>query len=301
MALLWDAVATKNARLLSQGLKSLPNKLDLATWLNYVRCHDDIGLGFDDADIRACGYEPRAHRRFLLDWFTGNFEGSPARGRPFGVNTKTGDARIAGALASLVGLDTALEANDQEAIDHCVELILTLHGMILSFGGIPLIWYGDEIGTRNDNSFLDDANKAGDTRWIHRPHINWDQAEERHNHGTVEQRIFSGLKRLIAVRKTMTAFADFNNRELIDVDNPHLFVLLRTHPSLQGDSVLVVANFDGTPQYLDLENLGNRGRFQFGQVQDLASGQTPALFNGRVVVPPYRFYWLTDQRTGLGL
>jgi len=301
MALLWDAVATKNARLLTQGLKSLPNKLDRATWLNYIRCHDDIGLGFDDSDIRACDYDPQAHRRFLVDWFTGRFENSPARGRPFGVNPKTGDARIAGALASLAGLEFALEHEDPQGISDAIDLILTLHAMILSFGGIPLIWYGDEIGTCNDDSFLNDANKAGDSRWVHRPRINWERADQRHNHGTPEQRIFDGLKHLIAVRKTTPTFADFNNRELIDVENPHLFAFLRTHPALQGNSVLVVANFDVTPQYLDLESLSKRGYFRVGHVQDLASGRSPALFEGRLVVPPGRFYWLTDQGASAGL
>jgi amylosucrase len=288
---------------LSQGLKSLPNKLDRATWLNYVRCHDDIGLGFDDADIRACGYEPYAHRRFLVDWFTGRFEDSPARGRPFGVNPKTGDARIAGSLASLVGLQTALERDDREAIESAVDLILSLHGMILAFGGIPLIWYGDELATFNDDSFLQDPSKAGDSRWVHRPRIDWDRADRRHARGTAEQRVFDGVKRLIAVRKTIPAFADFNNRELIDVDNPHLFAFLRTHPTLQGESVLVVANFDVAPQYLDLDNLGarGRGRFGLGQVQDLANRESPAIFNGRLVVPPFRFYWLSDQRLGAAL
>ena len=75
MALLWDAVATRNAKLLNQGIHSLPDKLDRATWLNYIRCHDDIGLGFDDADIREADYEPRAHRKFLVDYFTGKYEG----------------------------------------------------------------------------------------------------------------------------------------------------------------------------------------------------------------------------------
>ena len=51
MALLWDAVATKNANLLNLGVKNLPNKLDRATWLNYVRCHDDIGLGLDRKSV----------------------------------------------------------------------------------------------------------------------------------------------------------------------------------------------------------------------------------------------------------
>ena len=64
-------------------------------------------IKFDDDDIRSAGYEPAAHRRFLLDWFTGRFEGSPARGVPFGVNERTGDARISGSLASLVGLEAA--------------------------------------------------------------------------------------------------------------------------------------------------------------------------------------------------
>ncbi|NCA68616.1 MAG: alpha-amylase [Sphingobacteriia bacterium] len=293
MALLWDAVATKNAKLLNQGIKNLPNKLDRATWLNYLRCHDDIGLGFDDADIRACGYEPYAHRGFLVDWFTGKFEGSPARGRPFGVNLKTGDARIAGALASLAGLETALESADEEAIEHIIDLILTLHAMILSFGGIPLLWYGDEIGTLNDFSFLDDRDKASDNRWIHRPRIDWSRAERRHTSATLERRLFEGLKRLIAVRKDTTAFADFNNRELIEVENPHLFVFLRTHPSATDSStVLVAANFDAAPQYLDLDCLSRRGLFRYGQIIDLASGQTPAIFNNRIVIPAHRFYWL---------
>jgi len=214
MALLWDAVATKNAKLLKQGIRSLPTKLDRATWLNYVRCHDDIGLGIDDADIRLVRYEPTAHRKFLVDYYTGEYEDSNARGQPFGCNGKTGDARISGTLASLVGLEAALDAQDEEAVDRAVKLILLMHSMILSFGGIPLFYYGDEIGTLNDCSFQQDEIKAGDNRWIHRPHIDWGQAELRHQHGSVEYRIFEGLKKMIAVRKTIQAFADFNNREL---------------------------------------------------------------------------------------
>jgi hypothetical protein len=100
------------------------------------------------------------------------------------------------------------------------------------------------------------------------------------------------------VRKDTPAFADFNNRELIDVENPHLFVFLRTHPSLAANSVLVAANFDAKPQYLDLDTLNRRGLFRYGQIIDLASGESPAVFNNRVVVPPYHFYWLANQRPG---
>jgi amylosucrase len=292
MALLWDAIATRNALLLNQGILSLPDKLDRATWLNYARCHDDIGLGFDDNDIRAVGYDPIAHRRFLVDYFTGSFDSSPARGQPFGLNEKTGDVRISGSLASLVGLESALEQGDEALVAVAIDQILLLHGLIMSFGGIPLLYFGDELGTVNDYTHQDLPARAGDNRWIHRPTYDWPRTELRHQHGSVEQRIFDGISRLIAVRKTLTAFADFNNRELIDVGNDHLFVFIRGGLDSPENSVLVVANFDDHPQQLDLDDLRNRGRFGLGQLRDLASGESPAQFKQQLVIPPHRFYWL---------
>jgi len=296
MALLWEAIATKNAKLLDQGIRSLPDKLDRATWLNYVRCHDDIGLGFDNSDIVKAGYDPYAHRRFLVDYFTGVYDDSPARGQPFGRNDKTGDARISGALASLVGLEVAIERNDELAIGRSIDLILLLHSMIMSFGGIPLLYYGDEIGTLNDCTFLQDENKAKDNRWMHRPRIDWDRAERRHSHGSVEQRIFTGLQKMIAVRKSTPAFADYNNRTLIETGNPHLFVFMRNNPFIHHDSVLIVGNFDSSPQSLTLSDLANRGQFAYGQLRDLYSGEAPTQFKDQLVVPSHRFYWLTDAR-----
>ena len=294
MALLWDAVATKNSSLLNQGLKSLPAKLDRATWLNYLRCHDDIGLGMDDTDIRAVGYEPIGHRKFLIDYYTGNYSDSDAKGLLFGHNPKTGDARIAGTLASLAGLETALESGDEARIDNAVKHILLLHSMIMSFGGIPLLYYGDELGTLNDMSFLNDVHKSSDTRWSHRSCINWERAEQRHQPGTIEHRIFMALKKMIAVRKEITAFADFNNRELIQVDNPHLFVFSRFDLARSSGGVLVVGNFDAKPQYLDLAPLEKVFRLNYKLARDLYSGDTPAIFKDQLVIPPFHFYWLSD-------
>jgi amylosucrase len=295
MALLWDAVATKNTRLLNQGLKTHPHKLERATWLNYVRCHDDIGLGYDDNDIRAVGYEPASHRRFIIDYFTGAYEDSYARGLPFGRNEKTGDARISGSLASLAGLEYALENNDPDAIQKSIKLILLLHSMILSFGGIPLLYYGDEIGTINDRSFLEDESKANDTRWAHRPKIDWERAERRNIPGTVEYQIFSALKKMIAVRKETAAFADFNNREIIEVDNPSLFVFSRYAYSQSSDRVLVVGNFNAKLAHLELSELGYQAGLKLGLLHDLYSGKTPTMLKTSIVIPPFHFYWLTDQ------
>ncbi len=274
------------------GSPELPDKLERATWLNYVRCHDDIGLGFDDADIVYCHYEPRAHRRFLVEYFSGARDDSPARGQPFGNNSRTGDARISGSLAALVGLETFLESGDEAGIDITIRQILLLHSVTLSFGGIPLIYYGDEIGTCNATDFLLDPDKARDNRWMHRPRIDWNRAERRHMAGTAEQRIFDGLRRMIAVRKSIPAFADFNNRELIDVGNEHLFVYLRNNPYLQQDTVLVVNNFHDHPQQLDLTDLGNRGLFELGNMRDLVSGEAPVQREEQVLIPAASFYWL---------
>jgi amylosucrase len=292
MALLWDAVATKNARLLNQGIRSLPEKLDRATWLNYIRCHDDIGLGFSDDDIWAVGYEPAPHRRFLVDYYTGAYADSEARGKPFGRNDKTDDARICGSLASLAGLEAALEHHDHLGIDRAVERILLLHAMLMSFGGIPLLYYGDEIGALNDVSYLEDMSKANDSRWIHRPRIDWEIAELRHTRGSIQARLFDGLKKMIAVRKMTPAFADFNNRELLHVSNPHLFVFLRTLPE-RGESVLIVANFDDAPQSLLSEDLQKPEMPDFRQVTDLFSGKSPAHSNGSLKVAPRQFLWLS--------
>lgn len=295
MALLWDAVATKNALLLNHGVRSLPVKLDRATWLNYVRCHDDIGLGFDDQDIRRAGYEPHAHRQFLLDYFTGRFAGSTARGLPFGVNLKTGDARFSGSLASLVGLEAALEANDAHAIDMAIQTMITLHAVILSFGGIPLLYYGDAIGMLNDSVYLSDPSKADDNRWMHRYNFDWEKAEKRKQSGTVENQIFSALKKLIALRKEIFAFADLDNRQLLSVSNINLLVYLQTDHRASQKKVLVVANFNAEPQVLQLDEIGASILFHRQVAKDLVAGTQLDLSSGGITVPALGFLWLTED------
>jgi amylosucrase len=294
MALLWDAVATKNAVLLDRGIKSLPRKLERATWLNYIRCHDDIGLGFDDNDIRLSGYDPVQHRRFLVDYYTGRFADSPARGLPFGANDKTGDARISGSLASLVGLESALESQNEEAIDNAIKTIVLLHSMVMSFGGIPLLYYGDSIGTLNSLEYLADPAKSSDNRWMNRSHFDWNKAAKRHQAGTVEQRIFGKLKKLIALRKNLPVFADFDNRKMLEVDNPNLLVFGRVDSQQNHSNVLVIGNFNVAAQTLHVGALRQVGFFQQDSMQDLCTDTQIGVENETIVVPPLSAYWLSD-------
>ncbi|MEA5475501.1 alpha-amylase family glycosyl hydrolase [Synechococcus sp. CCY9201] len=292
MALLWDAVATQNARLLTRGLRSLPNKLDRATWLNYLRCHDDIGFGFDDQDVLAVGYQPRSHRRFLTDFFCGEFEGSPSRGLPFMRNEVTGDARICGSLASLAGLEKAMQEENPVAINIAISRILMLHSLIFSFGGIPLLYNGDALGLLNDYSYQQDPAKVSDNRWVHRPSIDWQHAERRHQSGTVENRLFTALRRMIAIRKSLDAFADFNNRELLDTGNEHLLCFLRSYQQRPSEQVLVVANFHSTPQALPVDVLRRRGLDFTAPLIDVFTGRRPHQIEENILLQSYQFYWL---------
>lgn len=292
MALMWEAVATKNTTLLNKGIQSIPEKLERATWLNYIRCHDDIGWGFSDTDIIDSGFDPVLHRRFLVDYYTGNYGMSNAKGFAFGVNKKTGDARISGSLASLAGLETALLDNNPEAIDSAIKTIILLHNIILSFGGIPLLYYGDDTGTLNDDAYLSDVHKSNDNRWTHRPQLNWKKIEKRKEAGTVEYRIFNALKRLIAIRKEIPAFADKNNREILDTNNPHLLAFSRFDQTGANVRVLAISNFSDVDQTLDTASFRQKGFFQFEDVKDLASGETFTLSSNIMTIPALSFYWL---------
>jgi len=162
----------------------------------------------------------------------------------------------------------------------------------MSFGGMPLIYYGDAIGTLNDNSYLDDELKYHDSRWIHRPMMDWSKAELRKQNGTIEQRIFSSIKKMIAVRKEVLAFADHNNREIIDVDNPHLFIFSRFDIHNSQSRVLVICNFDVAPQALEIEPLRRLGYLKLANVQDLYSGESFSTLQDQLLIPPLTFYWL---------
>jgi len=217
-----------------------------------------------------------------------------ARGLPFGENPKTGDARFSGSLASLVGLEAAMQAHDAQAIDLAIQTINTLHAVILLFGGIPLMYYGNATGMLNDVVYLADPDKADDNRWVHRYDFDWDEAAKRKQPGTVENRIFCAIKKLIAVRKALFAFADFDNRQLLSVSNPNLLVYLRTEPKMHQNKVLVVANFNTEPQTLQMDDLGSAILFPRHIATDLVTVTDLQLTDRSITVPARGFLWLKE-------
>lgn len=268
MALLWESLATRDTRVLQRALQHRFAIDPHAAWVNYVRCHDDIGWGFADEDVEAAGFNAGQHRLFLTQFYTGKFPGAFARGLPFQEDPKTGDARVSGTCASLAGLERALEMGDEKEIDHAIRRILLLHGVIMTIGGIPLIYLGDELGMLNDYSFLESQDKLADSRWVHRPRFDWEAAEERWDRDSVPGRVYDGLSRLTQLRRQNLAFSRAET-EFVDSGNAHVLGYFRNHDSR---SVLVLANFSDAEQSIEAWRLRQLGLRK--TMVDLVSGKS---------------------------
>jgi amylosucrase len=285
MALLWEALATRDVKLLDHSLRHRFRLPAGCAWVTYLRSHDDIGWTFDDKDAAWEWIDAAGHRRFLNAFYTGRIPGSFARGVPFQENPDTGDARVSGTLASLAGLEAAVQQDDPRAISLAVRRILLLHSIILSIGGIPLIYLGDELGTLNDYSYAFDPARAADSRWVHRPEMDWTRAERRYDPRTVEGQVFAGLTHLIRLRKEQPALAG-GAAEFVESGSPHLLAYIRAG---DGQRLLVIANFADMPAELDANRLRIYGPGY--HLTDLVTGQervTP----GPLRLEPYQCVWL---------
>ncbi len=247
MALQWDALATGDTRVMLAAQPELLQKPPRASWITYTRCHDDIGLGYDDAMIAQAGYEPYAHRKFLKEYYSGVFPGSPATGALFSVNPRTQDARISGSLASLCGLEKAVREDDAQAIELSIRKILLMQAHSFFLGGVPMLFYGDETGCTNDYSYLQDPAKSYDNRWLHRPMTDWKKNARIDTPGTIENRIFTATQRLLAIRKSLPAVADHANLQWLAPHNIRVAGYVREYG---GQRIFAVFNFSGQAAFL---------------------------------------------------
>ena len=293
MALQWDALATGETKVMLAAQHEILQKPFGTSWINYTRCHDDIGLGYDDYMINDAGYNPYEHRNFLKNYYAGFFEGSVARGALFGVNTKTQDARISGSLASLCGLEKAIDDKDVTATDTAIKKILLMQAHSFFMGGIPMIFYGDEAGYTNDYSYLKDEGKAYDNRWMHRPLIDWEKNKKITVTGTPEQKVFSGTQQLIALRKKLTVISDLKNITWLQPHNAHVAGYLRKH---ENKKLYGVFNFSNAPAPLTWFVFKQHGPSS-AKLYDYWSEQFFNVGNDNeyLILEPYSFYLLEQQ------
>ncbi len=287
MALLWNTLATREVNLLSQAIRQRSKIHSDCAWVNYVRCHDDIGWTFSDEDVGWLGINGYEHRQFLNRFYTGRFEGTFARGLPFQENPKTGDCRISGMTASLAGLEQAMAQQNEFEIDLAIRRILLIHGIALSYGGIPLIYLNDEIGALNDYSFRDDPAKAGDSRWVHRPEANWMNYDLRHANGhapSIQARIFTEMRHMIQVHKSQPAL--MGSLDGVDTGNPHVLGFAHYHAT---GPLLVLGNFSERPQRVSAAVLRQQG-FTWPATDLITSSDVD--LSADVALSPYQLAWL---------
>ncbi|MBQ7174008.1 MAG: amylosucrase [Lachnospiraceae bacterium] len=280
MATTWHTAATRDTRLLRRQLDIVAALPKEYVFLNYLRCHDDIGWGLDYSTLRGYGQEEIPHKKYLNDYFRGLTKGSRSRGELYNDDPVTMDARFCGTTASMCGLEAAEEDGDPAAVDLAVRQDLMLHAYMLTQSGIPVLYSGDEIGQLNDRSYRDDPLKQADSRYLHRGAMRWDLAEKRHDESTPEGKIFEGLGRLEEIRRTEPVFMNRAEMWTADTGDNALLCVGRWY---EGEKLLAVFNFSEQDKVAYLpENDGN--------YRDLITGQimTPAA----VPLAGYGFRWM---------
>ncbi len=288
MASTWHTVATQDTRLMKHQLASVFALPKEYVFLNYLRCHDDIGWGLDYPFLRTFGIDEVAHKKYLNDYFKGDFRGSPSRGETYNDAPELGDARMCGTTASLCGLESASK-------EMAIKLDIMLHAFLLTQSGIPVIYSGDEIGQLNDYSYHDspDPDRAADSRYVHRGAFHWENAAKREDMSTPEGKIFDAVHRLVKLRDTQAVFSNSADTWLVETGSDHVLGIGRYYgEKTQKEKMLAFFNFSDEPQTITTsENFS--GIFSYRNMITGENFRTDSL--GHIRLESFGFLWLLAE------
>ncbi len=289
MVMLWSSIATRKADLITHAHLRMQSAPSNTAWCTYVRCHDDIGWAVTDHDAGSAMVSGAAHRSFLSQFFRGDFPTSFARGVAFSTNPETGDERTCGTAAALCGIDAARDTGDDAALQAGIDRLLLMYGVVLGFGGVPLIYMGDELALANHDGYVDTPEHADDSRWIHRPDMPWaGSAAKRKDLLSVEGRVFARFAHLISVRRSIPAIHAAGSVQWFWIGHPSVFGFVRRHPSK--GALMVLANVSDEAVPLDPQLPHRMG---FLKPDDrLAPGSL--LTNGLLSMKPLSVRWISD-------
>ena len=280
MATTWHTVATRNVGLLKKQLDIINSLPKQYVFLNYLRCHDDIGWGLDYASLRMEGMDERAHKKYLNDYFQGYAGDSNSRGELYNADPVTGDARFCGTTASMCGVEKAGFEKDEQAMEKAIRMDVMLHAYMFMQSGIPVLYSGDEIGQVNDYTYKKDPDKAPDSRYIHRGAMNWELADKASDETTVEGKLFQSLSRLELLRRREKVFVSYADTWTIETWDPSVLCIGRYY---EGEKILGLFNFSEHDRTAWINETD-------GDYVDLLSGQERKASG--VDIPAYGFYYL---------
>ena len=275
MATTWHTLATQDTRLLKHQIDQISALPSDCLFQNYLRCHDDIGWGLDYPWLRQFGTEEVSHKKYLNDWFTGKWPGSPSRGELYNDDPRLGDARLCGTTASLCGMESA---KTEEEVELALACDLMLHAWMLTQSGIPVLYSGDEVGQLNDNSYHDDPDKAADSRYLHRGNFDWEKAELRKDTVTYQGKLFAALRKLETIRGSEPVFRSDAKMTAFDTGSVNVLGIRR---DLGDEHFIGLFNF--SPKNVPLLMRGENG-------VDLLRPEITV--NTQIELPPYGFLWM---------
>ena len=278
MATTWNSIATGDIRLLKKQMDIVNQLPKQYVFLNYLRCHDDIGWGLDYETMRPWGIKEIPHKRYLNDYFTGKIQGSVSRGELYNDDPVTQDARFCGTTASMCGIEKAGFEHDEEAMNAAVREDIMLHAYMLTQSGIPMLYSGDELGQVNDYSYKNDPEKCADSRYIHRGKLPWELAEDKEDVTTVQGNIFQTLDRLEKIRRQEITFDKDADVYTYDVHDDSILCVLREY---KGRRFFGIFNFSNQEKTAWMQ--------EKGMYRNLLTGEKAELKDIRL--SGYEFLW----------
>ena len=281
MATTWHTVATRDVSLLKKQLDILSGLPKDYVFLNYLRCHDDIGWGLDYATLRQNGMQEAEHKQYLNDYFRGYTINSNSRGELYNEDPITRDARFCATTASMCGIEKAGFEGNAQAMEKAIRFDITLHAYMFMQSGIPILYSGDEIGQVNDYTYKNDPNKADDSRYIHRGAFRWDLEKNIDDPATVEGKMFNRLKELENIRKNEKAFVSYANTWTIETYDPGVLCIGRYY---DGEKILGLFNFSEYDKTAWIN--------EDGEYEDMLTGQKRKAKG--VDIPAYSFFYLKE-------
>lgn len=282
MASTWNSIATRDVRLLKRQMEQVAALPKDYVFLNYLRCHDDIGWGLDYPWLEQFGFKEVPHKKFLNDYFIGKFEGSVARGELYNDDPTLGDARLCGTTASLCGIESALWDNDSKALEIAIDADIMLHAYMLTQSGIPVIYSGDEVGQLNDYMYHADINKKFDSRYIHRGKFNWELAEKRKDKSSYQAKLFSALRKLETLRAENEVFNTSADFETLETGTDNVLGLYRKYGS---QKLFAYFNFCENSKTINFDE-----KIKY---TNLFTGKKHT--KQQIVLKPYEFVWMLQN------
>uniref|UniRef100_UPI0040279ACF amylosucrase n=1 Tax=Mediterraneibacter faecis TaxID=592978 RepID=UPI0040279ACF len=279
MATTWNSIATRDIRLLKKQMDIVSRLPKQYTFLNYLRCHDDIGWGLDFDTMKQWGMEEPSHKRYLNDYFTGKIADSISRGELYNDDPVTQDARFCGTTASMCGIEAAGFEGNAEKMQTAIQEDLMLHAYMLTQSGIPMLYSGDELGQVNDYSYKEDAEKVSDSRYIHRGIFQWILADKRKDLSTVQGQLFQMLNRLEQIRRQENVFSQEAEVYTYDVHNDSILGILREY---KGERFIALFNFSENEQTAWMQEEGIFRNLVNGEIVEVKDP----------VLKGYEFVWM---------